>query len=121
MDGDHQPLEPTELAVRVKNSCQPGTYCFVYHPRDQPNNQQDQPNNQPNNQQDQPAYVENQPERPNNQRDQPNNQRDRPNNQRGRCPTDPPPAPPVQRFFPAKVAVVNNAKVEAEEESLISL
>lgn len=108
MDGDHRPLEPTELAVSVKNSCQPGTYCFVYHPRDQPNNQQDQPNNQR--------------DRPNNQQDQPNNQRDRPNNQRSRsCPTDPPPAPPVQRFFPAKVAVADNAEVEVEEESLISL
>ncbi|XP_010742085.2 ras and Rab interactor 3 [Larimichthys crocea] len=39
-DGVHRPLAPTELAVSVKNSCQPGSYCFVYHPIDQPNNNQ---------------------------------------------------------------------------------
>ncbi|KAM7376704.1 hypothetical protein PAMP_006417 [Pampus punctatissimus] len=39
MDNVHQPLAPTELALSVKSSCQPGTYCFVYHPIDQPNNQ----------------------------------------------------------------------------------
>ncbi|XP_074516370.1 ras and Rab interactor 3 isoform X1 [Sebastes fasciatus] len=39
MDGVHQPLAPTELALSVKNSSQPGTYCFVYHPIDQPVNQ----------------------------------------------------------------------------------
>ncbi|XP_061698929.1 ras and Rab interactor 3 [Syngnathoides biaculeatus] len=27
-------LAPTELALSVKNQCQPGTYCFIYHPRD---------------------------------------------------------------------------------------
>lgn len=80
MNGVQRPLEPTELAVNVKNSCQPGAYCFVYHPRDQPNNQRSRS-----------------------------------------CPTDPPPAPPVQRFFPAKAAVVDAAEAEAEEESLISL
>ncbi|XP_073323029.1 ras and Rab interactor 3 [Pagrus major] len=32
MDGVHQNLSPTELAVTVKNSCKPGAYCFVYHP-----------------------------------------------------------------------------------------
>uniref|UniRef100_UPI0037E808FF ras and Rab interactor 3 isoform X2 n=1 Tax=Semicossyphus pulcher TaxID=241346 RepID=UPI0037E808FF len=37
MDGDQRPLAPTELAVAVKNSCQPGAYCFVYHPINQPN------------------------------------------------------------------------------------
>ncbi|XP_069017031.1 ras and Rab interactor 3 [Embiotoca jacksoni] len=31
-NGVHQPVVPTELAISVKNSCQPGTYCFVYHP-----------------------------------------------------------------------------------------
>ncbi|XP_028251967.1 ras and Rab interactor 3 [Parambassis ranga] len=31
-DGVHQPTAPTELALSVKNSCQPGAYCFVYHP-----------------------------------------------------------------------------------------
>ncbi|XP_029973191.1 ras and Rab interactor 3 [Salarias fasciatus] len=36
MDGVHQTLAPTELALSVKNSCQPGTYCFVYHPPGQP-------------------------------------------------------------------------------------
>ncbi|CAN9502022.1 unnamed protein product [Ophioblennius macclurei] len=36
MDGEHQTLAPTELALSVKNSCQPGTYCFVYHPLGQP-------------------------------------------------------------------------------------
>ncbi len=37
MDGVHQPLAPTELAISVKNSCQPGAYCFVYHPIEQTN------------------------------------------------------------------------------------
>ncbi|KAM6917446.1 LOW QUALITY PROTEIN: ras and Rab interactor 3 [Lycodopsis pacificus] len=36
MDGVHQPLAPTELALSVKNGSQPGAYCFVYHPVDQP-------------------------------------------------------------------------------------
>ncbi|XP_034531436.1 ras and Rab interactor 3 isoform X2 [Notolabrus celidotus] len=36
MDGVHRPLAPTELAVSVKNSCQPGSCCFVYHPANQP-------------------------------------------------------------------------------------
>ncbi|XP_074548616.1 ras and Rab interactor 3 [Halichoeres trimaculatus] len=36
MDGVQRPLAPTELAVSVKNSCQPGSYCFVYHPANQP-------------------------------------------------------------------------------------
>uniref|UniRef100_A0A8C9ZUP3 Ras and Rab interactor 3 n=1 Tax=Sander lucioperca TaxID=283035 RepID=A0A8C9ZUP3_SANLU len=36
MDGVHQPVAPTELALSVKNSSQPGAYCFVYHPIDQP-------------------------------------------------------------------------------------
>ncbi|KAK2891467.1 ras and Rab interactor 3 [Channa argus] len=35
MDGVHRPVAPTELALSVKNSCQPGAYCFVYHPPDQ--------------------------------------------------------------------------------------
>ncbi|XP_023129862.1 ras and Rab interactor 3 [Amphiprion ocellaris] len=35
MDGVHQPMAPTELALGVKNSCQPGAYCFVYHPMGQ--------------------------------------------------------------------------------------
>ncbi|XP_026157646.1 ras and Rab interactor 3 [Mastacembelus armatus] len=39
MNGVHQPLASTELALNVKNSCEPGTYDFVYHPVDQPNNQ----------------------------------------------------------------------------------
>lgn len=39
MDDVHQPLAPTELALSVKSTCQPGAYCFVYHPIDQPNNQ----------------------------------------------------------------------------------
>ncbi|KAM7404087.1 hypothetical protein PAMA_004491 [Pampus argenteus] len=39
MDNVHQPLAPTELALSVKSSCQPGTYCFVFHPIDQPNSQ----------------------------------------------------------------------------------
>lgn len=38
MDDVHQPLAPTELALSVKNSLQPGAYCFVYHPIDQPIN-----------------------------------------------------------------------------------
>ncbi|XP_029349634.1 ras and Rab interactor 3 isoform X2 [Echeneis naucrates] len=36
IDGVHRPLASTELALSVKNSCQPGAYCFVYHPIDQP-------------------------------------------------------------------------------------
>ncbi|CAJ1074154.1 ras and Rab interactor 3 isoform X2 [Xyrichtys novacula] len=36
MDGIHRPLAPTESAISVKNSCQPGSYCFVYHPANQP-------------------------------------------------------------------------------------
>lgn len=80
MDGVHQPLAPSELAVSVKNSGQPGAYCFVYHPIDQPNNQ--------------PGRS---------------------------CPTDPPPAPPAESFFPADIAAVNTVEPEAEEESLISL
>ncbi|XP_041810559.1 ras and Rab interactor 3 [Chelmon rostratus] len=39
MDGVHRPLAPAELALSVKNSCQPGAYCFVYHLIDQPTNQ----------------------------------------------------------------------------------
>ncbi|XP_035530547.1 ras and Rab interactor 3-like [Morone saxatilis] len=80
MDDAHRPLAPTELAVSVKNSCQPGAYCFVYHPIDQLNNQ--------------PGRS---------------------------CPTDPPPAPPAESFFPADIAVVDTVEPEPEEESLISL
>ncbi|KAM9842015.1 ras and Rab interactor 3 [Aulostomus maculatus] len=36
VDGVHRLLAPTELALRVKNSCKPGAYCFVYHPAEQP-------------------------------------------------------------------------------------
>ncbi|XP_041827883.1 ras and Rab interactor 3 isoform X2 [Melanotaenia boesemani] len=36
MDGVHQPVAPTDLALSVKNSCPPGAYCFVYHPVGQP-------------------------------------------------------------------------------------
>ncbi|XP_034715057.1 ras and Rab interactor 3 [Etheostoma cragini] len=36
MDGVPHPVAPTELALSVKNSSQPGAYCFVYHPMDQP-------------------------------------------------------------------------------------
>ncbi|XP_042356886.1 ras and Rab interactor 3 [Plectropomus leopardus] len=32
----HQPMAPTDLALSVKNSSQPGSYYFVYHPVDQP-------------------------------------------------------------------------------------
>lgn len=47
---------------------------------------------------------------------------DQPNNQRGRsCPTDPPPAPPAQSFFPAEIATDDTVEPEMEEESLISL
>lgn len=38
MDGVLRPLAPTDLALRVKNSFQPGTYCFVYGQAGQPNN-----------------------------------------------------------------------------------
>ncbi|XP_038584711.1 ras and Rab interactor 3 [Micropterus salmoides] len=39
IDGVHRPLAPTELAVSVKKSCQPGACSFVYHPIEQVNNQ----------------------------------------------------------------------------------
>ncbi|XP_019940130.2 ras and Rab interactor 3 isoform X1 [Paralichthys olivaceus] len=39
MDGVQQPLASTELALSFKNSCQPGAYCFVYHPIEEPDNQ----------------------------------------------------------------------------------
>ncbi|XP_061552062.1 ras and Rab interactor 3 isoform X1 [Phycodurus eques] len=32
--GVRRPLAPTELALSVKNKCQPGAYCFIYHPID---------------------------------------------------------------------------------------
>lgn len=80
MDGVHRPLGPAELAVSVKDSCQDGAYCFVFHPKDQPNNQ------------------------------------------RGRsCPTDPPPAPPAQSFYPAEIEAVDSVEPETEEDILITL
>ncbi|KAK7904084.1 hypothetical protein WMY93_016691 [Mugilogobius chulae] len=36
IDDEQRPLAPTEVALSVKNNCQPGAYCFVYHPKDQP-------------------------------------------------------------------------------------
>ncbi|XP_053290240.1 ras and Rab interactor 3 isoform X1 [Pleuronectes platessa] len=39
MDGVERPLASTELALSVKNSCQPGAYCFVYHPIEDPGKQ----------------------------------------------------------------------------------
>ncbi|XP_057716039.1 ras and Rab interactor 3 isoform X1 [Corythoichthys intestinalis] len=33
-DGVRRPLAPGELALTVKNKCQPGAYCFIYHPSD---------------------------------------------------------------------------------------
>ncbi|KAM3595277.1 uncharacterized protein V6R79_020994 [Siganus canaliculatus] len=36
MNDVQRSVAPTELAVNVKNKCQPGAYCFVYHPIDQP-------------------------------------------------------------------------------------
>ncbi|XP_049596336.1 ras and Rab interactor 3 [Syngnathus scovelli] len=33
-DGLRRPLAPTDLALSVKNKCQPGAYCFLYHPVD---------------------------------------------------------------------------------------
>nr|XP_057946927.1 ras and Rab interactor 3-like isoform X2 [Doryrhamphus excisus]XP_057946928.1 ras and Rab interactor 3-like isoform X2 [Doryrhamphus excisus] len=36
IDGVLRSLDDTELALTVKNNCQPGAYCFIYHPRDQP-------------------------------------------------------------------------------------
>lgn len=38
INGVHHPVALTELALSVKNSCQPGAYCFVYHPADHPGN-----------------------------------------------------------------------------------
>ncbi|XP_039993059.1 ras and Rab interactor 3 isoform X2 [Xiphias gladius] len=80
MDGVQKSLPSTELALSVKNSCQPGAYCFVYHPIDQPNNE--------------PGCS---------------------------FPSDPPPAPPAESFFPADIAGVDTVEPEVEEESLISL
>ncbi|XP_038144014.1 ras and Rab interactor 3 [Cyprinodon tularosa] len=36
MDGVLQPVVPSDLALSVKNSCQPGAYCFLFHPIDRP-------------------------------------------------------------------------------------
>uniref|UniRef100_A0AAV2JKQ7 Ras and Rab interactor 3 n=1 Tax=Knipowitschia caucasica TaxID=637954 RepID=A0AAV2JKQ7_KNICA len=36
IDDEQRPLGLTEVALSVKKSCQPGAYCFVYHPKDQP-------------------------------------------------------------------------------------
>ncbi|XP_051941649.1 ras and Rab interactor 3 isoform X2 [Hippocampus zosterae] len=33
-NGVRRPLAAAELALSVKNKCQPGTYCFIYHPID---------------------------------------------------------------------------------------
>ncbi|KAM4626067.1 ras and Rab interactor 3 isoform 2-T2 [Polymixia lowei] len=38
VEGVTRALDPTELALSVKNSMSPGAYCFVYHPGNQPNN-----------------------------------------------------------------------------------
>nr|XP_046268321.1 ras and Rab interactor 3 [Scatophagus argus] len=47
---------------------------------------------------------------------------DQPNNQRVRnCPTDPPPSPPTESFFPAEIEAVDTVESETEEDSLISL
>ncbi|XP_037551399.1 ras and Rab interactor 3 [Nematolebias whitei] len=37
IDDVYQPVTPTDLALGVKNSCQPGAYCFVFHPVGQTN------------------------------------------------------------------------------------
>ncbi|XP_054653078.1 ras and Rab interactor 3 [Dunckerocampus dactyliophorus] len=37
VDGVLRSLDNTELALTVKNNCQPGAYCFIYHPMDQSN------------------------------------------------------------------------------------
>ncbi|XP_072221290.1 ras and Rab interactor 3 [Leuresthes tenuis] len=90
MDDVQQPVTPTDLALRVKNSCPPGGYCFVYHPvGQQPGNQQPG-NQQPGNQQ--PGNQQPGNQQPGNQ--QPGNQQ--PGNQQpGRtCPSAPRPAPP---------------------------
>ncbi|KAM3871392.1 ras and Rab interactor 3 [Diretmus argenteus] len=39
VDGVYRPLAPTELALGVKSSLQPGAYCFVYHPSNPSDNQ----------------------------------------------------------------------------------
>lgn len=36
IDDVPRPLALTEVALSVKSSCQPGAYCFVFHPKDQP-------------------------------------------------------------------------------------
>ncbi|XP_020784532.2 ras and Rab interactor 3 [Boleophthalmus pectinirostris] len=36
IDEENRPLVPSEVALSVKNSCTPGAYCFVYHPKDHP-------------------------------------------------------------------------------------
>ncbi|XP_075993712.1 ras and Rab interactor 3 [Genypterus blacodes] len=36
VDGVCQPLAPADLALSVKSRLQPGAYCFIYHPSNQP-------------------------------------------------------------------------------------
>ncbi|KAM4540688.1 ras and Rab interactor 3 isoform 2-T2 [Fundulus diaphanus] len=40
MDDVLQPVAPTDLALSVKNRCQPGAYCFIFHPIDRPSSPQ---------------------------------------------------------------------------------
>ncbi|XP_024912372.1 ras and Rab interactor 3 isoform X2 [Cynoglossus semilaevis] len=39
IDGVQQPCVSTDLALSVKSGCQPGGYCFLYHPVSQPSKQ----------------------------------------------------------------------------------
>ncbi|XP_023208800.1 ras and Rab interactor 3-like [Xiphophorus maculatus] len=43
VDGVLQPVAPTDRALNVKNRCQPGAYCFLYHPPDRPGTLQVRP------------------------------------------------------------------------------
>ncbi|XP_043998037.1 ras and Rab interactor 3 isoform X2 [Gambusia affinis] len=43
VDGVLQPVAPTDRALSVKNRCQPGAYCFLYHLPDQPSTLQVRP------------------------------------------------------------------------------
>ncbi|KAM9355392.1 ras and Rab interactor 3 [Pholidichthys leucotaenia] len=36
INGVQRPAAPTEPALGIKNSCQPGAYCFIFHPNDSP-------------------------------------------------------------------------------------
>ncbi|XP_062295975.1 ras and Rab interactor 3 [Scomber scombrus] len=116
MDDVHMPLAPTELALSVKNNCQPGAYCFVYHSIDRPNNPPvrscptDPPPAPP------PAPHPAPPPAP-----PPAAPPAPPPTAPPAPPPVPPPAPPPEVCSQAVTAAADTVEPEAEEKSLISL